>query len=347
MGAIYRDPDTGQSVATHSMLKTFRRCPKQFEYKYIMRLQPKMTAKPLRRGTWIHKLLEVHYKGGDWRAEHQRLSAEFNRLFDEEKDELGNLPVEIKHIMESYFWHYAQHDWKVHEVEFTLECELPDGTLYRCKIDLLVEDQYGLWIVDHKSHARLPDLSYRILDAQSGLYIWNALKNKIPVQGHIWNYVRWKMPTVPHLNKDGTLSRRSIETDYLTFGRALKRYGTPLSDHQRTLKMLKGRQYRHGEPQTSPFFRRDVLEKSNDMVRRIAQEGYHSARRMIDYPWDRRDAIERVPDRSCSFACSFTDLCSLELFGGNIQPLLKRFKVGDPLDYYQDDRGEFDNRGSE
>ena len=37
-----------------------------------------------------------------------------------------------------------------HEVEFVLETEFPDGTIYRGKIDLLIENHGGLWIVDHK-----------------------------------------------------------------------------------------------------------------------------------------------------------------------------------------------------
>lgn len=346
MTALYRDPDTGAAVVTHSMLKTFRRCPKQTQYKYAMRLQPKVSSKPLTRGTWIHKLLEEHYKGNDWREEHQRQCARFEELFDEERDELGDLPREILGIMEAYFWHYKEHDWKVLETEFTLETKWPDGSIYRAKIDLLVEDQYGLWIVDHKTHKRLPDLGYRILDAQSGLYVWAARRNGLAVQGHIWNYLVAHAPNKPALNKDGTLSRRKVNTDYVTMLRALKEYGLDPRDFAHQLRMLKSRQYRWGEPQTSPFFRRDVLEKSPAMLKQIAQEAYHTTKRMDAYPWDRPEMVERVPDRSCAFSCSFTDLCSLELFGGNTASLLKRFKVGDPMYYYNDDRGELD-KGSD
>lgn len=341
MGSIYRDPETGASIATHSMLKTFRRCPMQTRYKYLLRLKPKITGKPLHRGSWIHKLLEVHYKGGDWEAEHQQLSLKFNEMFDEEKEQYGDLPREIRQLMQSYFWHYQKHDWKILDVEFTLETELPDGTFYRGKIDLLVEDQYGLWIVDHKSHKRLPEFGYRLLDSQSALYIWAALRNHIPVQGHIWNYIRTKSPTVPQLLKTGDrISRRAIDTDYLTYGRALKKYGISITgDYALRLRQLKAQQYQHGEPQLSSFFRRDILEKSNEMVRRVAQEGYHTARRMNDYPWDKEGSIERVPDRSCTFTCDYMDLCTTELFGGDIRPLIRqRYQVIDPMYYYYDER---------
>lgn len=355
--AIYRDLDTGAGIATHSMLKTFRRCPKQAQYKYIMRLKPKRLGKPLRRGTWAHRLLEVYSKylvehsvkkqrdpkiqaaaiEAMW-EEHQLLSAKFNEYFDEEKDELGDLPTEIARMMRSYFWHYAAETWVVHEVEFLLETAFPDGTVYRGKIDLLIENQFGLWIVDHKTHKTLPNLDFRLLDAQSALYIWAAIRNKIPVEGHIWNYVRWKPPTIPGLLKDGSrLYARDIETDYPTLLKAIKGYGLNPRDYKHWLIRLRNQRYTPGEMQLSPFFRRDFLEKSPTLLRQVAQEGYHTAKRMNSYPFDRDGFVERVPDRSCTFSCSYTDICATELFGGNIQPLLKNYTVGDPLDYYYDD----------
>src|SRR5580765_8812049 len=104
--ALYRDEAIGKPIATHSMLKTFRRCPKQTEYKYFVRLKPKVLGKPLRQGTWMHRLQEVYYKGGDWEAEHIKLTHKFNELFDEERYAIGDLPTECRRMMESYLWHY-------------------------------------------------------------------------------------------------------------------------------------------------------------------------------------------------------------------------------------------------
>src|SRR6188768_549597 len=113
------------------MIKTMRRCAKQTDYKYVQRLKPKIGSRPLEEGTWNHRLLEVFYKGGDWRAEHQKLSKKFSALFDEEKESLGNLPVDCERLMESYFWHYKHDPWKIVEVEYVIETEFPDGTIYR------------------------------------------------------------------------------------------------------------------------------------------------------------------------------------------------------------------------
>lgn len=339
------------------MLKTFRRCPKQAEYKYVDRLKPKTTGKPLKRGVWVHRLLQVKYQGGDWLEEHRLLSAQFDKLFDEERDYYGDLPTEILLVMKSYEWHYRESDWtQVHEVEHVIEVELPDGSIYRGKVDLVVEDQYGLWIVDHKSHATLPSLDVRILDSQSADYVWAAIKAEIPVQGHVWNYIRWKAPSRPALAYAGKpsqrLSTRECDTDYPTFVKTIKEYqkdwGLKITPEiSARAKYLKGLAYRHGEPQRSTHFRRDVLERKPGMLSRVAREMYHTHRRMHDYPWHKKEMVERVPERSCQFACSYSDLCAVELWGGDGRALrTSRYKIADPMEYYQDEKEVSENAKS-
>jgi len=163
------------------------------------------------------------------------------------------------------------------------------------------------------------------------------------VQGHIWNYVLSKPPSMPTLLKSGrALSRAAkIVTDYPHLKRAIKLYELDPADYAEKLAYLKSQRYVEGEMQTSPFFQRSVLHKTNEMVTQVATEGYHTSRRMHEYPWDQPRLIERVPDRSCTFTCSYTEICSLELFGGDTRVLRRqKYKVGDPLEYYQDDRQE-------
>lgn len=360
MTELYTDPETGQVISTHSMIKTFRRCPKQVEYKYLRRLKRKVVATPLKRGTWMHTLLEAYYKAklaGEDEADareaawemHRHLSLMFSKLFDEEKEEHGDLPDLCGRLFRSYLWHYKEDEWEVHDVEFTLETEFPDGALYRCRIDLLVEDQFGLWLVDHKTHKTLPRHDYRVLDSQSALYLWAALRNGIPVQGFIFNYLRAKAPTVPTAIKSGSRISRwdKLDTDYPTALRAIKElgFGTPtkIKPYMQKLKRLKTQRYAPGEPQTSPFFLRSPLEKSVPMIKKVALEGYHTHQRMHKYfPPPHPDAVERVPDRSCTFMCAYPDLCSAELIGGNTTAILKNFQEADPLDYYRDDKEEVD-----
>lgn len=345
---LYTDPETGKAISTHSMLKTFRVCPKQADYKYAQRLKPKMLGKPLKRGTWMHHLLEEHHAGRDWRAMHGQLSAKFSDLFDEEKDYYGDLPTECEQLMEGYLWHYRDDPWTVLQTEFTVETDFPDGTVYRGKVDALVENQFGLWLVDHKTHKTLPSQGFRLLDGQSALYLWACRRNRIPVQGFIWNYLRTKAPAKPTLLKSGArLSKKLGDTDYLTYVREIKRlkeeqgYRITRADIAYS-NMLKGRRYVPGEPQTSPFFYRHVMEKDNDMLRRVAKENYRTSQRMHSYDFTSDpESVERNSSRNCDYQCSYTDLCQVELSGANPQYLRKQlYRIGDPQDYYQDRGGE-------
>lgn len=350
MPGLYFDESVGKYVVTHSMIKAFRGCPRQTLYKQVDRLKPRVIGQPLKRGTWMHLLLEEHHSGRDWRKVHAALCAQFAELMDEEKDYYGDLPRECERMMEAYVWHYKADPWKVHEVEYTLEAEFPDGTLYRGKVDAIVENQFGLWIADHKTHGNLPDHTFRLLDAQSALYLWAAYKMGIPVQGFIWNYIRTKAPSVPAMLKNGSrLSKRLGDTDYLTFTREVKRLQREEGyrirrDDVEMQRRLRAQAYVPGEPQLSPFFRRDVLEKDDAMIKRVASEAYHTAKRMASYPFQQRDIVERNVTTTCSRFCGYRDLCTVELIGGNTRPLMKNYKVGDPQDYYQDRAGEL--RGS-
>lgn len=348
---LYVDPDTGKNISTNSMLKTFLRCPKQAEYKYHRRLKPKVVGKPLAMGKWMHSLLEAYYKemGGfetePWQDINARLTKDFSKLFDEEKDMLGDLPRACPALMKSYLWHYRDHEWKVLGVEQMLETEMPDGSIFRGKYDMLVEDEYGLWLVDHKNHKRFPDFALRLVDTQAPRYIWAARKEGIPVQGFIWNYLKTKPMTKPELLKDGSrLSKTTMKNcDFPTAARALKEYGLDIGPYKPWLRTLKGHRYRHGAPQTSEFFQRVVLEMPQEQLDRVAVSTFHTSMRMHDYDFSVTDAVERVPDRSCGFMCSYTQLCQMELYGGNTELILrKHYTEGDPNDYYYDDRDPAD-----
>lgn len=358
---LYLD-EQGQVITTHSMLKTFLRCPKQTQYKYAERLKKRYaTARdvPLKRGTWFHALLEEHYAGRSWKDKHRELSSRFSELFDEEKDALGDLPNECLRMMRSYLWHYGAdksdpyHGWKVHDTELTLECPWPDGEgIYRCRLDILFEDEFGLWIGDHKTHKQLPNHRQRLTDAASGLYIWCARENGLDVRGFVWNYIRTKAPTVPKLVYEGTkrerLSTAAIETDYPTAYRAIKGYldaGHKLDPdtYRPMLRHLKSHRWEPGKVQSSLFFRRDTLEKDDAMLARVVAASMRTRDRMHSYDWEDKDSVERVTDKSCDWMCDFPDLCTAELFTGDgSQIRRKQFREGDPLDYYHEQKDSSD-----
>jgi hypothetical protein len=191
-----------------------------------------------------------------------------------------------------------------------------------------------------------------VLDAQSALYIWAAKKMGLKIEGFIWNYLKTVAPSKPKLIKSGArLSKVMGDTDYLTYTREIRRlkaeHGYRItSENVELSRRLKGHRYVPGEPQLSEFFRRDILEKDDAMLRRVASEAFHTTRRMAKYNFEQRDAVERNSNRSnCDYMCSYQDLCTVELIGGNVGALRKNYTIGNPQDYYQDRAGEV--KGSE
>src|SRR6202044_481415 len=125
--------------------------------------------------------------------------------------------------------------------------------------------------------------NFRLLDAQSALYLWAAQENGLEVQGFIWNYIRWKAPAVPEIvaKNSRITDRANIDTDYPTLYRTLKKYKEEFPDtfsirsqDVARLRHLETQRYEFGKPQTSEFFRRNVLEKSPEIIERVLQGNY-------------------------------------------------------------------------
>lgn len=344
-------------VVSQSMAKCFKRCPLQFKYKYLDELSPRVVSKPLTRGKWFHSLLETYYRPDDdptgeaeqdWQQVHKRMSHKFSLLFDEEKEELGDLPREMDQLMRSYLWHYQNDEsWTVHEVEKTIEVPLPflpEVTL-RLRLDMLVEDEYGLWLVDHKTHKTIPKTTDRMLDIQSPLYVWAAHQVGIPVRGFVWNYVRTKAPSVPKMAYEGTarqrLSKAGCETDYPTFVKAIKGYqkshGLKITpDIKLRAERLKAQRYDYHGIQTSEFFLRMRLERDEEMVQRALRELHHTTKRILEYDFS-EEWVERNQDRGCNFMCGYRDLCLTELMGGNADLVRRKSYIKqDPWHYYEE-----------
>jgi hypothetical protein len=352
--AIYEQD--GRRITTHSMLKQYLHCPKAAQYKYAERLKPRSLTRrdqPLRRGTWVHELLQAHYEGKDWHEVHAQNTAKYNDLMDEEKEAIGDLPTEAARLMRSYLWHYGAnkadttHGWDVLGAETTFEAVWPDSEdgkdIYRCRVDLLVEDEYGLLIVDHKTHKVLPSHTFRILDAASPLYIWAARESGYDVRGFLWNYIRTKAPTEPKMVYVGKpserLSSQAVDTDWPTYARAIKQYGLDhtAEPYRTKLAQLKGQRWRPGAPQNSPFFQRSILEKDDDMIARVVATAMKTRDRMHG-DFDDYETVERNMGRPCDW-CTYSGLCTTEMFGGLGDHIRrKQFRVGDPLDYYVERR---------
>jgi len=315
-------------IVTNSKLKSYLACQRSYWYKYDRLLVPKLTAQPFKRGTWLHELLESHYNGYGWKKRHAELTEEFNRLFDEEKEYYGDLPDFCNRVMASYVFHWKKEDATLKYIAAEDECEVPlpgpGNHTFRLKFDMIVEDEYGRWLFENKSHNTIPGADYRFLDTQSNLYVWalNELGTYGEIVGICWNYLRAKAPTIPKLLKSGTaLSKAKIDTDALTMVRAIKEYGLDLDDYRDVISRLQ-----HG---TSTYFRRERVPAAPKVVETLVAEAAYTAGQM-----ERGYEPVRTISRSCEY-CSYKDLCVVDLYGGNSKQMIKlKYKPADKKEYY-------------
>lgn len=300
-----------------SELKTFQRCPKQWEYKYDDRLVPKAKARPLYLGSWVHAALESYYVGGDWRIGHNEYLKDYNALFEEERIGLEtkrgrrgpSLPDIVTRIMKSYAFYRKDEGWTVKAVEQPFEVDTPlkiNGKVqpFQGIIDLVIEDPEGRWwVVDHKTAGTIPDASaFHAMDPQLMLYPWAAKKAwGWDIAGVIYNYVKSKPPGIPQLTKSGAISKRKIVTDYPTVVRFLRDNGLDPAEFRDILRPLRKK---------SPFLRRYRLPRERVVTREILLDSLATSKRIRS-----NERRYRVITRDCSSQCSYHDLCRSELNG--------------------------------
>lgn len=303
---------------SHSELKTYQRCPKQWEYKYDDLLVPRAKSKPLFLGNWVHRALQTHYVSGDWRIGHNEYVQEWNNLFEEERTALRTkrgkvslppFPEIVERIMGSYVWYYREDGWGAEYVEQEFEVETPlkiNGVTQTFKgiIDLIVHDRDGLlWIVDHKTASIIPEPNaFHTMDPQLMLYPWAAKKVwGLDIAGIIYNYVQSKPPTIPKLTASGAISKRKVRTDFPTYVKFLKSEGYDPNDFRDILLPLKKK---------SPFLKRYRYPREKVVTTEILKDALATVKK-IRTP----ERHIRIITRDCSRMCSYHALCRAELNG--------------------------------
>src|SRR3990172_591155 len=158
-----------------SEINAFRRCKRQYYYKSVEKIEPRLPAPRLNFGSWGHSLLQAHYSGGDWKKEHARQLRKFNNLFLEEREFYGDLPAQVERAMESYLFHWRreEQDWEILHVEQVFDYKTKGGDVLNFKPDLIVKvlSKKRIIVVDHKWVTSLPDAEWRMVDLQSTTYV--------------------------------------------------------------------------------------------------------------------------------------------------------------------------------
>jgi RecB family exonuclease len=298
----------------YSMVKSYRRCPKQYEFKYIRNLQRKRPAPPLIRGTILHELLDARALRSMKKATRTAKSIlnayaeKFGSLFREERETYGDSFLEdIGRVWDNYERAYKDDGWKYEASEEELTTELEKGIIFKGHLDKRVITKDRRWIVDHKTHKTIPTEEARFNDYQILLYLW-TYNREVPkgerADGLIWDYLRTKPPTIPEPLKKGGLSiAQNQDTDYFTYSTELSKLKLDPKPYAEFLASLKKRSA------TKFFLRVPLPEPSTEMTQQVVEDVKITTISM-------RDAkhFPRNPTRDCSW-CEYYRLCSSELRG--------------------------------
>jgi hypothetical protein len=353
-----------------SRVKMFRRCQKQYAFRYDyakyyggkskQEMIPKRKRLPLYRGSWMHALQEaLHHQwaGIDeweqvfgegkqsitinvtrWQDVHAALTEQFEQLFDEEKEELGDMPTDCERLFKSYlrFWDDDQERYSVAidpmgrpMIELMVSAPLDkfglENAAFKGRIDLVVEDdEYdGYWIWDAKWEKTLPNYEERMMSPQAPLYVW-ALREcyDLDVRGFVFNHARTKPPTVPRVLKrpEGMLSTATkMDTEYYTYLQAIKdnhgkHWKKYIPYYRDKLEQLQGRDAR--------WFERQRIPVDDDKIVRAVTE-YCATVVDVQNRHKLRDAVPRSYFFNCKFGCDYHGLCVTEFNGLEIEPLVK------------------------
>ena len=292
-----------------SRLRTFRRCARQYHYKYIENLEKKKPKLQLIRGTILHEMLDAWVKKTAPTDVLSKYAKQYGALFAEEREEYGDLIGDCQKIFERYMrWHKSQ-DLTFIDSEVQIKVQLPGnlppfvGTLDKIAVD----SRKRRWLLDHKSHKNIPGEEARFSDLQTLLYVWgwNEQHPKERVTGVCWDYIRTKLPAVPEVLKSGKLSERAnIDTDAETYLDAIEANKLDEADYKDILKDLNGRQEK--------FFKRVFLPNPPaEMIDQIVNEVVATGQMIVKL----EDVYKvRSMTKDCSW-CTFYGLCHAELRG--------------------------------
>ena len=308
----------------------FKRCRVLWDFtsKIRQNYEPIQRVEALDFGTAIHAGLQAYYNPetwGDTPTMHENARRGFLDSIHEIQTKVRIGPLEFEErfeelktlglgMLEYYFlWAPSRDTFKPIYVEIEFEVPIPPlvSVVYQGRIDLIVEDEYGYWIVDHKTTAQFGDTEWLALDDQCTSYAWAVQKQLgLLVRGVIYNELRKKVPHPPAVLRSGELSRnKQQDTTYETYLATIKEQGYRTKGYAEILQYLKDN--------PKQFVRRTRMNfnpATLDVVeRRIKNESYE----MLHNP-----AIYPTPSRFNCSGCSFFAPCLALHEGRDVQAIL-------------------------
>lgn len=303
---------------SYSEIAALNRCERLWDYSYRRLLTPLREDARLGRGTIMHKLLSTHYKGDDWEAPwvEMRRSAAEDALLPEETEQIEKDFDLYGSVMRRYVARYPLINERVLAVETPILVPILGGVL-KIVPDVIVETNTGQRVRDFKTVTDFDkDMELRAdFDPQLSFYAWGLRKSGYPSIEPEFDFIRMRVPAVPKINKDGTMSKVYVITDETTVREFVATSGVKIApeDLEAYIARL---------PQEDQFFKRVTTFRTDEELEAIARE--------IVAKTEKRNTLlqqgttTRTLIRDCVF-CPFFRPCIAALKNGDEEALLAEF----------------------
>ena len=307
-----------------SEVSSYRRCPKQWEYRYLKRIKRKFKGVRLLRGEILHEMLNAYvnskiikgYDGNDPWDVLEEYADKFGAYFEEERDMHGDIIGDCGKIFEGYLRKYRKDPLTYEASEIKVELDLSKlgsgaiNVTFIGFIDKIARDaQDRRWIVDHKFLKPIPTADDRFAELQLLLSCWAyGMENpKDKLDGVCWDYARAKAPTEPEVLKRGELSKRkNLDCDPYTYLKVIRRERLDAKQYVDMLELLEGKE--------DTFFERVFLPKpSTNMIIEVVNDFLQTAAE-IQAKRDGGRCARSMSTFNCN-TCEFRTLCEAEVRG--------------------------------
>lgn len=293
---------------SYSRIRVWKSCHYDHYQKYVNKLVPKKKSPALIRGSIIHECLEAYYNGKSWKKVWQRFADEFyEEAFEEEIESLGDIPYMAKELLEAYFHFYEKEDEGTEYLNNELHFELPliDDINLEGYIDAIIEDEDGkIWVKDYKTFRSMPEYNSLRFNYQSAIYMWALREMGYEVEGMIWDIVTAKTPSKPQLLKDGSVSKRKLDSNPYTVRKGIIELGLDPNDYLDLIHSVKYENY----------FHRFKIRYNQNLVDALMEDIKQTALEI-------RDNGDRLKDMNLEtkFKSSYMDLWQAEVMNSDVE----------------------------
>jgi len=311
-------------LLSFSQISTYLRCRQEWRYVYQENLVPRVDARPLSLGSAVHMglatALREYYYGGVPVEDGVRKGVESWKerelaqgdLFEEEIEAIHQVGADAEQIAIRTLRKLPIDEWEtvmdpagIPMIEYHFTVPLKGWGGFHGYIDWVgwhkPTDQ--IWLVDWKVRGSFQPYEAEEVNLQNAAYQYAIFRilRKPPV-GTITFQISSKPPARPKLNKDGTMSRALIKTDWETYKAALLEAGLDPDDYLDMAEKLSAVE----------FFRPVKEYRTLHTVRQVWKEVIEPTAREIRR--SNKIVARNLGHRTCN-GCAYRQLCLAELNG--------------------------------